>query len=143
MSSSPSKSPFSNQPLGTALIIIAALVLLLSVFVCGFISGFVLGDSLHIAGEQPGTYPTPDGIITITVSADGCHVDRTELAGSSPVDSLTWVVSDIDGLILLERNAEGEYNYGYYQSGKFRIHLKGWYQGRYHQISNEVVVDCP
>ena len=143
MSSSRSESSASNISLRIALIILVALILLFSVFVCGLASGIVFGDSLRLASDRPRTYPTPDANITITVSKNGCHVDRTELVGSSPVDSLTWVVSDMDGYVLLERNAEGEYNYGHYQVGNFRIHMKGWYKGRYHKISNEVVVNCP
>jgi hypothetical protein len=125
------------------LIILVALILAVSIFICGFASGLLLGGSSQIISDQPKSYPTPDASISITVAKDGCHVDRTELTGSSPVDSLTWVVSDMDGYVLLERNAEGEYKYGYFQGGMYRIHMKGWYKGRYHQVSNEVIVDCP
>ena len=142
MSSHIPESPTSHKSLNIVLITIAAIGILISVFVCGFILGMLFQDSSSVSRIQPNTHPTPDANITITVAKDGCHVDRTELVGSSPVDSLTWVVTDMDGYVLLERNAEGEYKYGYYRGGSFRIHMKGWYEGRYHQISNEVIVEC-
>jgi hypothetical protein len=86
--------------------------------------------------------PRVDSHADLTIGPDGCSVSRTEPRGSTPVRALTWVVSDLNGSILLERAAGGEYAYRYFRPGQYRIHLKAWFAGQYYPISNEVTVEC-
>jgi len=89
------------------------------------------------------TTTPPDARAVLTIAADGCGVTRTEVEGSTPVRSLTWVISDAEGFSVLERNAEGEYNYRYFRGGQYRVLLKAWYSDRYFPVSNEVEINCP
>jgi len=143
MTSSLSESSSSQKSLITVLFIIAAFCTIICVFICGMVIGALFLFPQLDSESQSIIRPTPDARITLSVADDGCHVERTELAGSSQVSSLTWVITDMDGYVLLERNAEGEYQYGYYQGGSYRVHMKAWYEGQYHQISDEVIVECP
>lgn len=83
-----------------------------------------------------------DARVILSVDEDGCGVKRSELMGSIPVSSLTWVVKDSAGYSVLERNAEGEFQYRYYQTGQYTVSINAWYDGHYHQISNEVTITC-
>ncbi len=83
-----------------------------------------------------------DAKVILTVDKDGCGVERSEVLGSTPVSSLTWVIVDGAGYSILERNAEEEYKYRYYQPGQYTVYINAWYDGRYHQISNEVTITC-
>ena len=142
MTTQTSHSPKAKQ-LPILLLLIGLLAMLLCICICLISIGgsYVLSES---SAEGPsGDQPTPDATVTLSISDDGCQVERTDLDGSSPVRMLTWVITDLNGNVLLERNAEGEYQYGYFQSGTYRVHLKGWYEGRYHQISNQVMIECP
>jgi hypothetical protein len=85
----------------------------------------------------------PDAHVELSLGDDGCHVVRGEVEGSTPVSSLTWVIKDMEGYTLLERNAEGEYDTKYFRGGQYKVYLKAWYNGQYYPISNEVIVDCP
>lgn len=85
----------------------------------------------------------PDAHIELVVGDDGCHVVRGEVEGSTTVISLTWVFKDMDGYTVLERDADGEYETKYFRGGQYRVYVKAWYDGGYHKISEEVVVDCP
>lgn len=84
----------------------------------------------------------PETQVQLTVGEDHCTVSRTESKGEDPMSSLTWVITDLEGNIVLERNAEGEQVYRYYRAGDYRVSMKGWVQGRYDQISNEVAIHC-
>ncbi len=83
-----------------------------------------------------------DDWVILTVEKDGCGVERSEVTGSTPVSSLTWVIEDNTGTSVLERNAEGEFKYRYFQAGQYTVYLNAWYGDRYHQISNEVTINC-
>lgn len=85
---------------------------------------------------------TPDAYVQLSVAVDGCGVMRSEVSGSTAVDALTWVIEDADGFAVLERGADNEYNYRYFAAGHYIVHLKAWYGGRYHTISNEIEIDC-
>lgn len=91
---------------------------------------------------QPTLNPIPDARVDLTLNSDGCGVERGEVTGSSPVSNLTWVVRDANGYSVLERSADGEYKYRYFASGIYTISINAWYEGRYHQISDEVNIDC-
>lgn len=143
MTSPPSQLPSSHKLRNIPLIIIAALMIVLCAFICGISVSASFLIPQYTSDTQSNIYPTPDGWITLSAADDGCHVERTDMLGTSPVRTLTWVISDMDGYVLLERNAEGEYKYGYYRSGNYRVHLKGWYEGRYHPLSDEVLINCP
>ncbi|MBE0688274.1 MAG: hypothetical protein IH585_19955 [Anaerolineaceae bacterium] len=87
-------------------------------------------------------YEIPDVTIELSVVDDGCGVVRGEIEGDTPISSLTWVIKDQDGYSVLERNAENEYQYRYFISGTYTVHIKAWYDGAYHQISDEVIIQC-
>lgn len=91
---------------------------------------------------EPTAYPVLDAQVKLTVAADSCGVERGEVSGSSAVTNLTWVVVDDEGYSVLERSAEGEYQYRYFQGGHYTVHVNAWYAGQYHSISNEVSIDC-
>jgi hypothetical protein len=110
---------------------VACLVLLLTIPLLSIPSAPDVSDSI------------PDAYVDLRLGDDGCHVVRSEVTGSTPVTSLTWVMRDMDGYTLLERNAEGEYDTKYFRGGQYRVYVTAWYSGRYHQISDEIVVDCP
>lgn len=78
----------------------------------------------------------------ISVGKDGCGVFRGEVQGSSEISSLTWVITDMDGFSVLERNAENEYQFRYFENGSFKVYIKARYNGSYHQISDEVIINC-
>jgi hypothetical protein len=80
--------------------------------------------------------------VEISVGKDGCGVFRGEVQGSSEISSLTWVITDMDGFSVLERNAENEYQYRYFENGSFKVYIKARYNGSYHQISDEVIINC-
>jgi len=86
--------------------------------------------------------PVADARAELKVAADGCGVERSDVSGRTPVTGLTWVILDEDGYPVLERNAEGEYQYRYFTGGHYRVHLKAWYLDGYIQVSNEVEIDC-
>jgi len=67
----------------------------------------------------------PDAYAEITVKVDGCSVARTEVEGYTPVRMLTWVVTDLGtDQIVLERDAEDEFEYRYFSPGRYSIQLK-------------------
>lgn len=108
---------------------------------CIFIIGITVFLIRSPLSEKIGDKP-PDAVVQLIVGKDGCEVERTDPAGSTAVTSLTWVVIDPDGNTVLERNAEDEYRYRYYRGGQYRVHVKAWYGGRYHKISDEVTIQC-
>ena len=111
---------------------------------CGLILAVLVGVPSAIDPMQSlGNSGTPDAHVELKLGDDGCHVVRSEVMGSTPVRSLTWVFEDMHGYTLLERGAEGEYDTKFMRGGQYSVHIKAWYEGQYHQISNEVVVDCP
>lgn len=143
MTSQNNHSPNAKQPLPILVLISGVLGSILCICICVIsTSGFFL-FRVKSTETLSTNQSTPDARIIISVAEDGCHVERTDLEGSSPVRMLTWVISDLDDHVLLERNAEGEYRYGYFQSGSYRVHMKGWYEGHYYRISNEVIIECP
>lgn len=85
---------------------------------------------------------TPDASVQLSVAVDGCGVVRSEVRGSTAVEALTWVIEDDNRFTVLERGAENEYNYRYFSAGHYIVHIKAWYGGRYHTISNEVEIYC-
>ena len=84
----------------------------------------------------------PDAMVALSVDKDGCGVIRGEVQGDDRVKSLTWVIKDKDGYSVLERNAENEYKFRYYVGGSYTVFINAWFDGAYHQISNEVEINC-
>jgi hypothetical protein len=84
----------------------------------------------------------PDVTIELRVDNDGCGVIRGDIQGETEVSLLTWVIQDEDGYSVLERNAENEYQYRYFVNVTYTVHIKAWYAGAYHQISDEVTIHC-
>jgi hypothetical protein len=127
-------------------LIITTLIALIILFCC-LISVCLLGTDMLVLSNsssiksQPINHK-PDAFVEITVDQDGCGVYRDEVMGSSDISSLTWVIADMDGFTVLERNAENEYQYRYFQSGTFSVHVQAWFNGAYHQISDEVIIHC-
>jgi hypothetical protein len=98
---------------------------------------------LYNSPQEKTTELPPDAHVNLTLGNDGCHVIRSDVSGPTPVNSLTWVIKDMDDYILLKRNAEGEHDTKYLRGGQYKVHVEAWYSGRYYQISNQVLVDCP
>ena len=77
---------------------------------------------------------------TLTVHTDGCGVIRSELAEDP--QGLQWSVADVDGFDVLERDAVGETQYRYFQSGTYTVTLEAWGGDSYVPISNTVEITC-
>lgn len=121
-------------------ILIGAAVTLVIVVGCALLAGafFLVRSSTSQSTEVA----VLDASAQLSVATDGCGVIRTEITGTTPVTSPGWVVTDSNGFVVLERSAEGEYKYRYFGGGKFTVHLTAWYDGAYHQISNQVSINC-
>jgi hypothetical protein len=103
----------------------------------GLVTYFNISDS----NSSP-IHEVQDVTIELRVDNDGCGVIRGDIQGDTEVSSLTWVIQDLDGYSVLERNAENEYQYRYFVSGIYTVHIKAWYSGAYHQISDQVTINC-
>ena len=114
--------------------------LLLAVLTAGVVLGVALLRTR--APDDTVVNEIPDAYVHLSVAADGCGVIRGEVSGTTAVENLTWVIEDADGFAVLERLAETEYRYRYSVAGRYTVHIKAWYAGRYHIISNEVGIDC-
>jgi len=139
-----SESSHSNYPKPNKLIIgiIVAIILFCCVIsVCLIGVGFLVFNYSSSISPQPINHK-PDAFVDISINPDDCVVSRGEVQGSSEVTSLTWVITDKNGYAVLERNAENEFQYRYFQSGTFYVHIKAWFNGAYHQISDQVVIQC-
>ena len=125
------------------IIVIIAMILLFCclVTVCLIGAGLLVFSTSSSIISQP-TNNQPDSFVKISVDEDGCGVLREEIQGSSSVSSITWVITDINGYSVLERNAENEYQYSYFESGTYFVKIKAWFNGAYHQISDEVIINC-
>ena len=111
----------------------------------GCIDAFGEGDGpSDTAGETVETLPAqptatlPQPTYTLEVHSDGCGVFRSGKIG----DDLTWVVKDLDGFQVLGRNAAGETQYRYFQSGTYTMALEAWGGSYYVTVSNEVTITC-
>ena len=124
------------------IVIILVIILFCCLFsVCLFGVGMLMLSNSSSIISQPINHK-PDAFVDISVDPDGCGVSREEHQGTSSVSSLTWVITDMDGYSVLERNADHEYKYRYFQSGNYTAHIKAWFNGAYHQISDQVTIDC-
>jgi hypothetical protein len=121
-------------------ILIGAAVTLVFVIGCVLVAGAVF--LFRSSSAQSTEVGVLDASAQLTVDADGCGVIRTEITGTTPVTLPSWVVTDSEGYVVLDRNAEGEYKYRYFSGGKYTVHLNAWYDGAYHQISNQVAINC-
>ena len=88
----------------------------------------------------PERTPRPEASATLTVFEDGCGVIRSEVVGEAR--NLTWSVRDADGFEVLARNAAGELQYRYFQSGEYTVVLTSFHDGEYKAISNTVTIRC-
>ena len=84
----------------------------------------------------------PDATVKLSVDQDGCGVVRGDVQGDTSVSSLTWVIQDEDGYSVLERNADNEFQYRYFVRGTYTVQINAWYEGAYHQISDQVTINC-
>jgi len=104
----------------------------------------VPGSSCDMAGATAVTLPAqstttlPQPTYTLELHSDGCGVFRSGDIG----DDLTWVVKDLDGFQVLGRNAAGETQYRYFQSGTYTVALEAWGGGYYVTVSNQVTINC-
>jgi hypothetical protein len=123
------------------LILIGVLVSCFLISICivgiGLVTYFNISDSNSSPSNE-----VPDVTIELSVDNDGCGVIRGDVQGNSEVSSLTWVIKDLDGYSVLERNAENEYQYRYFVSGTYTVHIQAWYEGAYHPISDQVTIHC-
>ena len=133
------QNPSSNIPIIIFIVVIILFCCLISV--CLFGTGMLIYSNSSSLISQPINHK-PDSFVKISVDEDGCGVLREEIQGSSSVSSLTWVITDMDGYSVLERNAEHEYQYRYFLSGTYTVHIKAWFNGAYHIISDEVIINC-
>lgn len=122
-------------------IIVAGVLICCLVSICLFGTGMLVWSNSSSTISQPINHK-PDAFVEISVGKDGCGVYRGKVQGSSEISSLTWVITDMDGFSVLERNAENEYQYRYFENGSFKVYIKAWYNGTYHQISDEVIINC-
>ena len=132
-----------SQTTRVILIVVIGLTVLCCVLVCLIGAGGLLIYRQPTSQGASQSVETPEAWIDLQVAFDGCHVQRSELQGDSGVSMLTWVISDLDGTVLLELSAEDEMIYRYSQSGTYRVHVKGWYASQYHTLSDEVLIECP
>lgn len=123
------------------LILIGVIVSCLLISICIVVIGLVTYFNISDSNSSP-INEVPDVTIELRVDNDGCGVIRGDVHRGSEVSSLTWVLQDEDGYSVLERNAENEYKYRYFVSGTFTVHIKAWYAGAYHQISDQVTIQC-
>ncbi len=107
------------------------------------------GDETTITFDETGEAIGPEDLLpepaalpeyTLTVHTDGCGVFRTE--ASPEGENLTWTVKDLDGFQVLGRNALGETQYRYFQSGDYTVVLEAWGGNRYVEVSNTVDISC-
>lgn len=140
MNSNFSEKSNKNSQKTIIIIVVCVIFAFLSIFCClsAGILIWVTSDSPVVSSENM----VPNAYVEISVDDDACGVIRGEVQGSDSVDSLTWVITDMDDYSVLERNAENEYQYRYFRSGTYKVHIKAWYDGAYHQISDEVIIDC-
>jgi len=132
-------NPKSNKLILVVIVVIAIFCCLFSI--CLFGAGMLVFSNSNSVISQPINHK-PDAFVEISVHQDGCGVYRGEVQGSSEISSPTWVITDMDGFSVLERNAENEYQYSYFVSGTYSVHIKAWFNGSYHQISDEVIIHC-
>lgn len=139
----PTEPQARSQTTRVILIVVIGLAVLCCTLTCLLLAGGLLIYRQSPSQGASQSVETPQAWIDLQVAFDGCHVQRSELPGDSEVSMLTWVIRDLDGTVLLERNAEGELIYRYFQSGAYRVHVKGWYAGQYHTLSDAVLIECP
>lgn len=123
------------------LILIGALLSCCLITICIVVIGLITYFNISNSNSSP-INEVPDVAIELRVDNDGCGVIRSDVQGDTEVSSLTWVIQDEDGYSVLERNAENEYRYRYFVSGTYTVHIKAWHAGAYHQISEQVTIDC-
>lgn len=123
------------------LILIGVLVSCSLTSICIVVIGLVTYFNISNSNSSP-INEVPDVTIELWVDNDGCGVIRGDIQGETEVSLLTWVIQDEDGYSVLERNAENEYQYRYFVSGTYTVHIKAWFAGAYHQISDEVTIHC-
>ena len=131
----------SNNNRRLILILLGVIVSCFVVTTCVVVIGLVTYFNISESNSSPNN-EVPAAFIELEVDKDGCGVVRGSVQGETEVDSLTWVIQDQDGYSVLERNAENEYRYRYFLSGSYSVHIKAWYAGSYHQISDKVFIDC-
>ena len=139
----PTEPKVKSQTTRVILIVVIGLTVLCCALTFLLLAGGLLIYNQNTSQGASQSVNTPEAWIDLQVAFDGCHVQRGELQGDSQVSMLTWVISDLDGIVLLERNAEGELIYRYFQSGAYRVHVKGWYAGQYFTLSDAVLIECP
>ena len=83
-----------------------------------------------------------DAASNLSVGSDGCTVYRTEVVGSSEVKNLGWVITNEEGEVVLDRNAENEFQYSHYNPGIYNVVLTAYFNGKYVEVSNKVKIDC-
>ncbi|MDQ1103888.1 hypothetical protein [Nocardioides zeae] len=97
------------------------------------------------APESSATAPDAPGAgleqVSLEVADDGCGVVRGETEPYD-YDNLTWVVRDESGFEVLGRNALGETQYRYYQSGTYTVQLQAFAGDRYVAVSETVTISC-
>ena len=139
-SKSPVLSTSKSRKLIPIIVIGIVLLVCLSIF-CLFVFGIVVMNVTN-STSSPVENQIPNAMVDLKVDQDGCGVIRSEVQGNDPVQSLTWVIKDRDGYSVLERNAENEFKYRYFDSGQYKVFINAWFNGAYHQISNEVEINC-
>lgn len=109
----------------------------------GSVAGLIAFSYLGIGPDRESTLEELDARVELSVGADGCTVFRSEVEGATEVSDVGWVVVDPTGRTVLHRNAKDEYQYTYYRSGEYSVHVEIWHDGGYVPISNKVEIDCP
>lgn len=131
----------------TVVIVLVGLVLVL----CGCASALMAGGIAWYAitsrverHEERAAYDVPP--VWFDLRAEGTTLHRSEEPLRAEVEyrNVGWRIL-ADGALILHRNAEGETRYdvfGCEQGTVLTAYVTAWYDGAYHQASDEVRITC-
>ena len=84
----------------------------------------------------------PDALAILSVKSDGCSVLRSEVAGTTSLQYLQWIMTNANFETVFTRRADVEYEYRYNRSGEYFVVIQAWYGGGWVTISNKVKINC-
>lgn len=81
-------------------------------------------------------------MLRLRVFEDGCGVIRSVPPAGTTYQTLSWSVLDKGGFQVLQRLAEGETRYRFFQPGRYDVVLVAFHDGAYRSVSNRVSISC-